>query len=381
MIATTMTAAITGAIGTNSQALWYMTRGFGLIDLVLLTATMVMGLTQVVRFARPGWPRFVVSALHKNISLLAVVFLGVHVVTAVLDTFAPISLASVFIPFVGKYRPLWLGMGALSLDLLVALVITSLVRDRMRHRTWRLLHWAAYLCWPVAIVHGLGTGTDTKLGWVLAINAACVAAGVGAIWWRLAERWRTVPDRTSAGATKRLVAVGGTLAVPLIVGVWTLQGPLQPGWARRAGTPTALIGKSVASSSAGSSSAGSTQGSSQASGASLAVPFQSDFQAVERREGSEDSGQVTLVFDGTFSSGAFTVTLTGTPADQGVQLTSGKVTLGPTGSPDLYQGTVTQLQGNTIVAGLSGGGRSITVTIQLSGGEGRHLSGVIEASA
>lgn len=368
-------AVVAGAVGTNSQALWYMTRGFGLLDLVLLTATMVMGLTQVVRYARPGWPRFVVSALHKNISLLAVVFLAIHVATAVLDTFAPISIASVFIPFVGKYRPLWLGLGALSLDLLVALVVTSLLRERMGQRAWRLLHWAAYLCWPVAIVHGLGTGSDTKLGWVLALNAVCIAAGVAAIWWRLAERWRTVPQRTAAGATKRLVAVGGTLAVPLLVAVWTLQGPLKPGWARRAGTPSALLGASVASASSQPSR------SSANTAPSLSVPFRSSFRAVERREGSESSGQISIVFDGSFSSGAFRVTLTGTPADEGVQLTSGKVALGPAASPDLYQGTVTQLQGNTIVAGLSSGGRSITVTIQLTGRDGRDLTGTIEASA
>ena len=370
---------MTSAIGTNSQALWYMTRGFGLLDLVLLTATMVMGLTQVVRYARPGWPRFVVSALHKNVSLLAVVFLAVHVVTAVLDTFAPISIASVFIPFVGKYRPLWLGLGALSLDLLVALVITSLMRERLGQRAWRLLHWAAYLCWPVAIVHGLGTGTDTKLGWVLAINAFCVVAGVAAIWWRLAERWRTAADRTSAGATKRLVAVGGTLAVPLLVGAWLLQGPLHPGWARRAGTPANLVGASTAatSSAAGQSSSGSSHGSTT----SLAIPFQTNFRAVERRGGTDSSGQVSIVFDGTFSSGSFRVTLVGSPADQGVQLSSGRVTLGPAASPALYQGNVTQLRGDTIVGALSGGGRSITVTIQLTGRDGGNLSGVIEASS
>lgn len=375
-------SGITGAVGTNSQALWYMTRGFGLLDLVLLTATMVMGLTQVVRYARPGWPRFVIAALHKNISILAVVFLAVHVVTAVLDTFAPISIASVFIPFAGQYRPLWLGLGALALDLLVALVVTSLLRDRIRHRTWRLVHWAAYLCWPVAVVHGLGTGTDTKLGWVLAINAACVFAGIAAIWWRVAERWRDAPDRTPAGATKRFAAIGGTLVIPLAVGVWTLQGPLHPGWARRAGTPAALLrtipsGASAPASGNGSSSA---SGNSSNNAATLSVPFRSDFRAVQRR--SDSSGeQVTLTFDGTFSTGTFTITLNGAPAGDGIDLSSGEVSVGPSGSAGLYRGPVTQLNGNTIVANVSGGGRSMTVTIRLTGRDGDNLSGVIEGSA
>jgi sulfoxide reductase heme-binding subunit YedZ len=361
-----MTASVSvAAIGTNSQALWYMTRGFGLIDLVLLTATMVMGLTQVVRFARPGWPRFVVSALHKNISLLAVAFLAVHVVTAVMDTFAPISIASVFIPFAGKYRPLWLGLGALSLDLLIALVVTSLLRERMGQRTWRLLHWGAYLCWPVAIVHGLGTGSDTKLGWVLALNAACVAAGVVAIWWRLAARWRLSP----AGGAKRVFAVCGTLAIPLFVGVWTLQGPLKPGWARRAGTPASLLGAPRVSASAATS------------GPQLTIPFQSNFQAVQQRSDSGSGDQVTLTFDGTFSSGTFTVTLAGAPADNGIELTSGNVSLGPSGSPGLYRGSVTNLEGDTIVAALQGAGRSMTVTIQLTGRDGNNVSGTIQAAA
>src|ERR1700721_2878225 len=115
-------------IATNSKALWYMTRGFGLVALILLTVTMVLGLTQAVRFARPGWPRFVVSALHKNASLLAVVVLAVHITTAALDSYAPIRVVDVFVPFVGKYRPLWLGLGALAVDLLIALAVTSLLR-------------------------------------------------------------------------------------------------------------------------------------------------------------------------------------------------------------------------------------------------------------
>ncbi|HEX4863963.1 MAG TPA: ferric reductase-like transmembrane domain-containing protein, partial [Acidimicrobiales bacterium] len=176
-------SATTATLASNSQALWYMTRGFGLIDLVLLTATMVMGVSQVARFARPGLPRFVISALHKNISLLAVAFLAIHVVTAVLDTYVSIPIVDVFVPFVGSYRPFWLGMGALALDLLIALVITSLLRERLGQRAWKTLHWGAYLCWPVAIAHGLGIGSDTKLDWVLAMNGVCCAAVACAIGW------------------------------------------------------------------------------------------------------------------------------------------------------------------------------------------------------
>jgi ferric reductase like protein len=364
------TAAVTAALGANAKALWYMTRGFGLIDLVLLTATVVMGVTQVVRYARPGLPRFVISALHKNISLLAVLFLVIHVVTAVLDTYVSISIADVFIPFVGTYRPLWLGLGALSLDLLVALVITSLVRERLGPRLWRLLHWGAYLCWPVAVLHGLGTGTDTKLGWVLAVNALCVAAVIGAVWWRLAEGW------SPSNAGRRAVAAFGSFALPLAIGVWTVTGPLKPGWAKKAGTPVALLGSNAASSVSPGSSG-------QTSLSKLSVPFSSDFRGSQSESGSQGGASVTLLLSGKFSGGAFDITLTGYPVDNGgVRLTSGRVSLGPVGAASEYTGRVTNLSGNTIVAAVTGGtNQTFTVTIQITSMRGQSIAGTIQGSA
>ena len=363
-------SAVTAAIGTNSKALWYMTRGFGLIDLVLLTATLVMGVTQVVRYARPGLPRFVLSALHKNISLLAVVFLAIHVVTAVLDTYVSISIADVFIPFIGSYRPFWLGLGALSLDLMLALVITSLVRERLGQRTWKLVHWTAYLCWPVAIVHGLGTGTDAQLGWVLALNAMCVVAGLAAVWWRLANGW------SPANAGRRGVAVLGSVALPLAAVVWTAAGPLKPGWAKKAGTPVSLLGSSSASSSAPAASGA-------AAAAALPVPFSSDFRGSQSESSSNTQGDTTLNLSGTFNDGSFRVALTGQPVSGGgVQLAGSQVTLGPTSAPSEYTGQVTNLNGDTIVAAVSGAsGRSFNVTIQITTMHGRTLAGTIQASS
>jgi sulfoxide reductase heme-binding subunit YedZ len=238
------------AVASNSRALWYMTRGFGLVDLVLLTATLVMGITQVARFARPGLPRFVIAGLHKNISLLAVVFLAIHVLTAVADPFAPIGLAAIIFPFASPYRPLWLGLGALATDALVALVVTSLLRERLGYRTWKAIHWAAYACWPLAVVHGLGTGTDTKLGWVQFVYVVCTLAVLAALAWRLTTKWSPLPGN------RRLGAATGALVLTVAVTAWTLQGPLRPGWARRSGTPPSLLG----STNPGTTSHGSAGG-------------------------------------------------------------------------------------------------------------------------
>jgi predicted ferric reductase len=220
---------------SDPRALWYATRGFGLVDLVLLTLTVALGVAQVARYTRPGWPRFLISGLHRNVSLLAVVLLGVHIATAVADPYAPIGVVDVFVPFVSRYRPVWLGLGALASDLVVALVVTSLVRDRMGQRTWRAIHWCAYGCWPVALVHSLGTGTDSRLGWVQLLYVGCAAIVLAAIAWRLTSRWTAAAPAYRVGAaTVALVAVAG-------VGAWSAQGPLKAGWARRAGTPATLL--------------------------------------------------------------------------------------------------------------------------------------------
>lgn len=225
---------------SDPKALWYLTRGFGLVSLVLLTITVGLGVAQLTRYARPGLPRFLIAGLHRNASLLAVATLAVHIVTAVADPYAPIALIDAVVPFMGRYRPLWLGLGALAFDLLVALAVTSLLRQRIGHRLWRSLHWAAYACWPVALVHGLGTGSDARLGWVQVIYVLCALAVLAALAWRLTSRWSTAPPG------RRWTAAASVAVLVIAVAAWASQGPLRPGWARRAGTPPALIGSTRA---------------------------------------------------------------------------------------------------------------------------------------
>jgi sulfoxide reductase heme-binding subunit YedZ len=364
-------AAVT--ITANSRALWYLTRGFGLVALILLTVTMVVGLTQAVRFARPGWPRFVISALHRNAALLAGALLVVHIVTAVLDSYAPIRIVDIFIPFVSSYRPVWLGLGAIALDLLVALLITSLLRERLGQRAWRAVHWAAYACWPLAVVHGLGTGSDTRLGWVLFINAVCVAAVLAALWWRLARGW------SAANAPRRGVAVLLSIALPAAVVAWTASGPLRPGWARRAGTPATLLASSA-------SPAAKKPATGAASGATLTVPFSARFEGTQHQVGPDRTGLVTITISGSLhgnQSGRLSIVLTGQPVDDGgVELTGSQVQLGTASAPEEYQGHVARLTGTTLVADLanaSGAAVTATIDLQLSQGH-RAVTGTVRAT-
>lgn len=213
---------------------WYLTRATGAVAMLLLTASVALGILDVGRYSSQRWPRFVLDALHRNVSLLAVVFLTLHIVTTVLDTFAHISIVAAFIPFTSSYRPFWLGLGALACDLLLALVITSLLRRRLGFSAWRATHWLAYACWPIALLHGLGTGSDVKSAWMLLLSVACVLVVTAAVLTRLLRGW---PEN----ARVRGGALAATGAFALFLVVWLPSGPLGSEWARRSGTPTSML--------------------------------------------------------------------------------------------------------------------------------------------
>jgi DMSO/TMAO reductase YedYZ heme-binding membrane subunit len=174
----------------NSTALWYATRASGLVALVLLTVTMVLGLTTTTRARTRNWPGFAQQEMHRRVSILSVVFLGIHVLTSVLDTYVNISWVSIVVPFTSHYSSLWVGVGAVALDLMLAVSVTSLLRSRMRPGTWRAVHWLAYLSWPIALAHTFGMGTDSSESWVIALGVACTLAVAAALAWRVGAAGR-----------------------------------------------------------------------------------------------------------------------------------------------------------------------------------------------
>jgi sulfoxide reductase heme-binding subunit YedZ len=222
-------AAATAAANSPSW-LWYATRGLGTATLIVLTGTVVLGIVTSTRWIGESTPAFVAADMHRNLSLLGICLLAAHIITTVLDPFAHISVRDVLIPVGAAYRPVWLGLGVAAMWILVGVVASSLLRDRVGARTWRLIHWVAYASWPLAVIHGLGTGSDSRAPWLIAVVTSCVVAVVFALVFRLRHgRPATRPVRAAA-------AIGG-VAILVASGVWALTGPFQPGWAGRAGTP------------------------------------------------------------------------------------------------------------------------------------------------
>jgi sulfoxide reductase heme-binding subunit YedZ len=169
----------------NDTLLWYATRGAGAVTLILLSGVVVLGVFSQMRLQAAGWPRFLTTGLHRNIALLTLVFLGLHIVTAVVDPFTHLGWLTAIVPFSSNYRTLWLGLGTIAFELLAAIAVTSLVRGFIGHKAWRAVHWLAYASWPVAVVHGFGTGTDAWSAWFLGLTIVCISAVAIATGYRL----------------------------------------------------------------------------------------------------------------------------------------------------------------------------------------------------
>ncbi len=340
---------------------WFITRGTGAISLVLLTVSVALGIADVRRLRLRGVPRFVIDALHRNASLLAVAFIVIHIATSILDGFAPIGILDAVIPLHSAYRPIWLGLGAVAFDLMLAIVITSLMRQRIGYKTWRTTHWLAYASFPIALVHGFGTGSDAKTHWLLLLSAACVAVVLVAVISRVMAGWPdNLPIRAGALAAAALVPIG--------LVAWLPSGPLGSNWARRSGTPAAVLAAvRGAPVTATRPSGGGTSGAT-ASASPSGPSTNSVTGSVRQAQLADGSALVDIVL--TAGGGPLHnvhIRIRGEPAGGGVEMTSSRVSAGPMANPDQYQGRVTALNGTSIQAALAdGGGARLSVVAQLN---------------
>ncbi|MFD2080521.1 Ferric reductase like transmembrane component [Actinopolymorpha cephalotaxi] len=196
----------------NGNVLWFVSRATGLVALPLLTLTFVLGILGPLRVGERRRQRFVVAGLHRNASLLAVGLVAVHVASTILDGYVHLGWADVVVPGIAGYRTFWTALGTLALDLMLLLIGTSLLRPRIPYRLWRAVHWAAYACWPLAEVHGLGVGTDSRAGWPLLLALGCLVAALTAAVVRLLS---ASSARPASGLTSPSTAPSVPAGVPV----------------------------------------------------------------------------------------------------------------------------------------------------------------------
>jgi sulfoxide reductase heme-binding subunit YedZ len=359
------------AAASSPSPLWFVTRATGAVSLLLLTVAVVVGVAHVGRIRIGDMPRFVVDSVHRSASLLAVCFIVVHVLTSVLDGFAPITPLDAVVPLTSAYRPLWLGLGAVAFDLVIAVTVTSLLRRRLGYSAWRATHWVAYASWPVALVHGLGTGTDTRTGWMLALSAACMAVVLAAVVLRVSAGW---PRHRAV----RLSTLGTAALVPIGLLVWMPTGPLATGWAKRAGTPAALLASARAASAGAGTTPSQPPGSRPTASSRGARATSFSAQANGRiRQLQLPNGLLVVDISVTMPGHRLShlgIRIEGAPiAGGGVQMSTSRVTLGPPSNPGSYLGRVTALQGTEVAADLAdrtGTRLSLVASLQIAPGPG-----------
>ena len=357
---------MTALATTAPSTFWYLTRGSGIVALLLLTVSLCLGIGTTLRWGSARVPRFAVAGLHRTITLLAVVFVVVHVATTVLDSFAPIGWSDAFVPFLSAYRPIWLGLGTVAFDLLLALVLTSLLRARLGYRLWRATHWFAYASWPLALVHSLGSGSDARVGWMQALALGSALAVGATLVVRLAKSTTMPARRLGIGAT--------ALALLFGVGVWYQAGPGAPGWAARAGTPVSLLAHTVLASK------------STAKPVTLAKSFHARLVGRLTQTSPDANGLVAIRIDGTLVGavrGTLRVVLQGIPSvDGGVSMTANGVAFALAGSPELYEGRIVGLEGSQIAARVttaSGNGLNLQIALAIQPGRAR-VTGVVDGT-
>ena len=355
-----MTTALVATVGHGSTALWYLTRATGLVSLIVLSATVVLGTVASVGWTTDRWPRFLSQSVHRNLSLFCLALIGIHIVSTVGDGYVPIGLADAIIPFRSPYRPIWVGLGALALDMLLAVAVTSALRRRIGVAAWRGVHWLAYACWPIAAVHGLGSGSDARLPGAMLVFVVCTGSVAAAVAWRLAVgRARSVSWRLGGGVA--------AAAVVLVIAAFAAAGPLRPGWSHRSGTSPALLAQlsgSAATSFSGATTHTNTSPSSAAASTAgiPSAPFQTSVSGTIATSPPDARGDsvVTLTTRLADTSAPLRIQIIGPAENGGVAMRRSAVSFGP------LTGQVTALEGANIGAVVNGASGSLSLTLSLS---------------
>ncbi|MGA7670089.1 MAG: ferric reductase-like transmembrane domain-containing protein [Nitrolancea sp.] len=219
---------------STSNLLWYVGRGSGITAYLLLTFSVVLGIALSRRWHSTRLPRMVIDELHRWLTTTFYVFVAIHIVTILIDPFTHFRVIDVIVPFASGYRPIWLSLGIIGTELSIAAGASVWVRKWIGYRVWHVLHLTAYPIFLMSLLHGIGTGTDTKTSWMTLLYVISFVLVAGATLWRLIEipAWRTG-------------VIATTLVVAVALVVWGLGGPYADGWAKAAGTPDKLLQKAA----------------------------------------------------------------------------------------------------------------------------------------
>lgn len=351
---------------------WDVARAGGFTAYLLLVLSVAVGLALTMHWQTLRWPRLINSELHNFLSLLALVFTGVHVLAVWIDPFTRFGWAEVFLPFVSHYRPVWMAFGIVALYLGIAIGISTWVRPWIGYKWWRRLHILTLLSFLLVTIHGITTGSDTRTWWGVLIYAGSILLVGTLLWLRLIE-----PANKQSRAHP--VFAIGTLLIVLLGVFLTLLGPLQPGW------------NATANNGNGSGGSSAVAASSQAQSSNLTPPFNATVQGTMTQSAPDSNGNITITIQTTLSQGAtgnLRITLQGQPDGNGsISIASTNVVLSSSAQTPLYSGPLTTLYAGDqwhMTALLIGSGSNtskLNVRIDLQVSNSQQVNGTIQGTS
>jgi hypothetical protein len=312
---------------------WDVARAGGFTAFGLLTFSVALGLALTLHLQSPRWPRIINSELHNFLTLLALIFTGVHILAIWVDPFTRFGWNEVFIPFVSHYRTLWMALGIVAFYIGIAIGISTWLRPYIGYKLWRNLHILTLLLYVLVVVHGIAAGSDTRTWWGSAIYACSVLLVGTLLCIRLMK-----PVNAKSRAHPRL-AVG--LVIALAAGsFWALLGPFQPGWYAHANNVNVKASQST-----------STVHSAPSPQVAFPQSFTGNLQGLLSQNGPDSNGNVTLQLDLRISNGPagyVRVVLqgqTGREESDGVTITASRVMLASSSGQLLYAGPLSNFSG------------------------------------
>ena len=348
-----------------STVSWDTARAGGFAAYILLTLAVTAGLILRNRWQSDRWPRLITNELHGYLSLLGLVFIAVHVAAVTIDPFTHFGLKEIVVPFASHYRPLWMGLGIVSLYLLLAVWLSTRLRKRIGHRLWRQVHLLAFLVYAAATVHGLASGSDTRTSWAMGIYGVSVAVVGG-----LTARRLLVP----VARTDRSRPLGAALTGLAVAGVatWAFVGPFAAQWGLRAGGAHAAVVV-----------AAPLRVKTTVVSGVVRTPFVATFAGRATVSAANDVGLVTVRIHGALRGGTrdhLEILVHGSPLnDGGVAMQASHVTLGA--ATALYTGRIVKLSGLRLVAAVSSSSEKLRLNISLRFGSDGSAHGTVRGTS
>lgn len=175
---------------------WYVARAAGLVAWALLAASVGLGVLLSSKLLGRRVPPTWQLDLHRGLAALAVAFTGVHVAGAVADDWIHLGWSEVLVPFTSSWRPVAIAWGVVTLDLLIAVQVTSLLRRHLSRRAWKRVHLLSYPLFASATAHGLTAGTELGTTAGIAVAALVTATVAGLTAARVVDELDRAAPRT-----------------------------------------------------------------------------------------------------------------------------------------------------------------------------------------